>query len=222
MLWLWLLEMCVAPWPPKGGMLYYQSMNTFTKKNIITACCLVAFAIVSRLLMHGQNYETLTAVTVIAGALLGPALGLAVGLLSVIGSDIIIGNSPILLFTWSAWTVIGLANALWYKRFSTMSLWQGSAVLTGSGLASTLFFYLWTNFGMWLVGPSYKFLIYPMTWSGLVQCYVAAIPFLRNQIVGNVFIVPVVAGITIAAYRYLPSLLKQRSWMSKPLPKTLS
>lgn len=191
-------------------------MNNFTKKNIITAVCLVIFAIASRMLMHGQNYETLTAVTVIAGALLGPALGLAVGLLSVIGSDMIIGNSPILLFTWSAWAVVGLANAVWHKRFAKMSLWQGSAMLTGSGLVSTLFFYLWTNFGVWQIGG-----LYAHTWQGLIQCYVAAIPFLRNQLLGNIVIVPVVVTITIAAYRYLPSVLTQRSWTTKPSVKTL-
>lgn len=197
-------------------------MNTFTKKNIITTFCLVAFAIISRLFIHGQNWETLTAVTVVAGALLGPYLALTVGLLAVIGSDIFIGNSIIFVYTWSAWAIIGLANALWQKRFAKLSIWQGSAALTGSGLVSTLFFYLWTNFGMWSIGPAYKVLIYPLTWDGLIQCYIAALPFLRNQLVGNALIVPVVATIAISAYRYLPVLLHKRVWTTKSSPKILS
>ncbi len=193
----------------------------FTKKNLITAGGLVSFAIISRLLIHGQNWETLTAVTVVAAALLGSYFGFVVALLSVIGSDSVIGNTPILMFTWTAWAMIGLSNALWHKSFTKRGVMLNTFILTASGLMSTLGFYFWTNFGVWLTGPNYPTLMYPMTWNGLVQCYVMALPFLRHQLIGNLVIVPVVAVVTMVAYRYLPIFITKHVWATKPLLKIL-
>lgn len=179
--------------------------QSFNKKNILTALILISFAIISRTLIHGQNVETLTATTVLAGALLGPYLGMMVGLLSVIGSDVFIGNTFIFLYTWSAWATIGIVHALWLRRLKNKRIFSATLALTGSGLVSTLFFYLWTNFGVWQIGG-----LYPHTWAGLVACYVSAIPFLRNQLIGNIFIVPVIASVTLAAYRYLPSIVTKQ------------
>jgi hypothetical protein len=189
-------------------------MKSFNKKNIITAVILIVFAVISRMVMHGQNYETLTATTVLAGALLGPYLGLLVGLGSVIGTDMFIGNSMIFAYTWSAWAVIGLSNALWSKKVVKTAIWKNSAILTGSGIISVIFFYLWTNFGVWQMGW------YSYTFSGLMQCYVAALPFLRNQLVGNLITLPVVVTVGIITYRYLPEVLKN-IWQlrKKTLPK---
>lgn len=48
------------------------------------------------------------------------------------------------------------------------------------GLNSTLFFWIWTNFGVWLSAN-----IYPLDSHGLYFCYLAAIPFLINSLVGT-------------------------------------
>jgi hypothetical protein len=45
-------------------------------------------------------------------------------------------------------------------------------------LASLLFFLL-SNFGVWLYW-------YPSTWSGLLACYLAALPFYRNTLLGDI------------------------------------
>ena len=52
----------------------------------------------------------------------------------------------------------------------------------GCLLGSSLFFWLWTNFGIWATGENG---MYPRTIDGLVSCYVAAIPFLGNALVGD-------------------------------------
>ncbi|HKT96923.1 MAG TPA: DUF6580 family putative transport protein, partial [Paraburkholderia sp.] len=48
-----------------------------------------------------------------------------------------------------------------------------------AALASGLVFFVVSNFGVWL-GT-----LYPHSASGLADCYVAALPFYRNQIVGD-------------------------------------
>jgi hypothetical protein len=52
-------------------------------------------------------------------------------------------------------------------------------ILGGAGIAS-LVFYLVTNLGVWLTGTWY-----PHTISGLISCYVAAIPFAKWTLIGD-------------------------------------
>ena len=62
-------------------------------------------------------------------------------------------------------------------------------------------FFIVTNFGVWLVGN-----LYPKTLAGLAGCYVAAIPFFRNTLAGNVVYTLVLFGGFALAQRYLPVL----------------
>ena len=48
--------------------------------------------------------------------------------------------------------------------------------------SSSLFFFLVTNFAVWAFSP-----LYPANAVGLVKCYIAALPFLRNMLEGNLF-----------------------------------
>jgi hypothetical protein len=52
--------------------------------------------------------------------------------------------------------------------------------IAGAALASSLLFFLTSNFGVWLFGS-----LYPFTLDGLVACYVAAIPFFWNTLGGD-------------------------------------
>lgn len=78
-------------------------------------------------------------------------------------------------------------------------LTMGGAALTGSVL-----FFIVTNFGVWLVGN-----VYPKTVAGLLSCYVAAIPFFRNTLVGDVAYTLVLFGGFALAQRYLPVLREE-------------
>ena len=51
----------------------------------------------------------------------------------------------------------------------------------GVSAASVMFFVV-TNFCVWALGS-----LYPKTWEGLLACYVAAIPFFQNDLLGNLF-----------------------------------
>jgi hypothetical protein len=48
-------------------------------------------------------------------------------------------------------------------------------------LAASLLFFVLTNFGVWATGS-----LYPTTFEGLLACYVAAVPFFRNTLLGDV------------------------------------
>lgn len=155
-------------------------------KKIIFAIILVSVGIIGRFVFKDIPGETMTAVTLLAGALLGRRYALPISLVIIAVSDVIIGNSPILLFTWSAWALIGIFGAVLHrqKKFG----FKFTASMTGLGIVSTLFFYFWTNFGVFLIGNWY-----PHTAAGLYQCYVMGLPFLREQFLGNLIILPVTA-----------------------------
>lgn len=180
-------------------------MNYFNKKNIILSIGLIVLGITGRMLLLAYpNVETLTAVSIIAGALLGPYLGLAVSLFSVVGSDMVIGNTNILLYTWTAWAVIGASSALLKQRQrSKLMVWLDSLKFTGFGVLTTLFFYAWTNFGVWHLSGMYLH-----TWDGLMLSYYNGLPFLRNQLLGNLLIVPVLSVATLSLLKYAPVFLQ--------------
>ena len=56
------------------------------------------------------------------------------------------------------------------------------------GILSVVFFYLFTNFGWWLT-----FEMYPLTLQGLIECYIAGLPFLKNQLFSSLIFVPAFA-----------------------------
>jgi hypothetical protein len=71
----------------------------------------------------------------------------------------------------------------------------------GAALAGSVLFFVVTNFGVWLGGG-----LYPKTAAGLLSCYVAAIPFFRNMLMGNAFYTLALFGGFALAERYLPVL----------------
>ncbi len=99
--------------------------------------------------------------------------------------DFLIGNSLIFLFTLSAWIIIGYYLNSIKKTMYDMPLKTG----VFAAVFSSLFFYIWTNFGVWCLshGMWYTFDI-----DGLVECYVAGLPFLRNMFLGNLILCPMV------------------------------
>ena len=172
----------------------FFSKDNFTKAKLITAVAFIIFGSVSRYLLQDfPNIETITVVSLLAGSLLGGVWTIAVGLIVVAVTDMAIGNTIIFAYTWSAWAVMGFFGyALRNREKKTI---RHSLELTGMGLLGVLFFYVWTNFGVWHVGR-----LYPHTLAGLTASYVAGIPFLKYQLLGTLMIVPVVSAAAIAVW----------------------
>jgi hypothetical protein len=59
---------------------------------------------------------------------------------------------------------------------------SGVGAVVAAALASSLSFFLITNFMVWATGA-----LYPHTIAGLTASYVAGIPFYRNQLLGDAF-----------------------------------
>ena len=62
--------------------------------------------------------------------------------------------------------------------------WQRIAA---AGLGSAVLFFVVSNFGTWAFGGGAR---YAMTWAGLMECYVMAIPFFRNTLISMAVFLP--------------------------------
>ncbi len=136
--------------------------------------------IVGRLIPHIPNVTPLLGLSLFGGANLPRWQAFLVVLLALVISDTALAvmyGYPIFsfwtFFTYSGFVVITAIGSHYRKA---LSRWRGLFYV----FAASLGFWLWTNFGVWLVGG-----LYPKTISGLGFCYVAALPFLRNAMIGD-------------------------------------
>lgn len=130
----------------------------------------------------GPNVELITLASVIAAFYLKRDFALGVTLALLIVSDLMIGNSNIFLFTWSGF-LIPILFANYFKKLKINSVFSGLL----AGVSSNLFFYTWTNFGVWAMD---SWGMYPKTLLGLIQSYINGIPFLKYQLTSTLFFVP--------------------------------
>lgn len=152
---------------------------------LLAAMFLILLAVLFRTTWHlGPNIEFVTTASFLAAAYLGGFWAAAVPFLAMVVSDKIISNTNIYLFTWSAFVFIGLWNYLVMEKLGKNKLILKQ---TGLGVIAALFFYLYTNFGVWATD---MFGMYSRDFHGLVKCYLMGLPFLRFNLLGNLIFIP--------------------------------
>ena len=72
--------------------------------------------------------------------------------------------------------------------------------MCSSDLASSVLFFLLTNLGVWALGTGY-----PKSPEGLIACYVAALPFFQNTLLGDAFYATVLFGGLALAEKGFPA-----------------
>jgi len=108
-----------------------------------------------------------------------------------------------------------LVTWAWYLG----ACWIGYAILrhrasagrvAGASLASSTSFFLASNFAVW-TGMG----IYPHTLGGLTACYIAGLPFYRNDVLATTLLTSAVFGIPVLAHR-LADEWQRRSFGGNP------
>jgi hypothetical protein len=142
----------------------------------------LVLGVVARLVPHPANVSPLTSISLFGGSELPRKLAFLVTFAALVASDIALAFlwghevfGPWTFFTYTGFAAIILAGGLLRNR-------PGFVHTLGLLLASSFGFWLWTNFGIWATG---QYSLYPRTFEGLVACYVAALPFLRNALLGD-------------------------------------
>ena len=100
------------------------------------------------------------------------------------------------LVTWLWYAAVCLLGMGLLEKITTVR------VLVGA-LATSTSFFLISNFMFWLGGPMSP---YPHTLAGLEACYVAAIPFYRNDLVSTAIVAGALFGLPVLAARIAESL----------------
>ena len=146
------------------------------KRNIIMFVALVALGVAGRLLPHAWNLTPLIAITIFAGVYLGPKYAFWVPVVTMLISDFVIGfySPQIMVSVYLSFIIAGLIGHKFAKNKKV-----NNVVL--SALASSTIFFLVTNGAVWLFGT-----MYVHNFSGLMQSYVAGLPFYRNMMLGDV------------------------------------
>ena len=156
-----------------------------TKTKIIIAALIILMAAASRLVKHPFNFTPIAAMALFAGCYLHKKWGIVLPLAALFISDYFIG-----FYDWqvmaSVYISVILAFAIgWF--LSRRLKWQN--VIFASLLSSIIFFVI-TNFAVWAF-----FNWYPHNAAGFLNCFVLALPFFRNTLLGDLVYSGVLFGI---------------------------
>lgn len=172
-------------------------MNKYlTPRNIFIASALL-IAIAGRLIPHAPNFTPVTAMALFGGATLNnKRLAYILPIVAMFLSDLIIG------FHNTMWAVYLAFIATVYIGTKINGNIKPLTVITASVASSALFFIV-TNFAVWL-GSNF----YPQNIYGLIECYVAAIPFFNNGLLGDLFYSGILFTVFALAGQRFPQLAK--------------
>lgn len=158
---------------------------------------MVASAAVARLIPHPWNFTPVSAMALFGGAYFtNKKSAFAVPFAALLISDLVIGFYSTIHFVYASFALIVLIG------FTLRGAVSAPRVIRAA-LTSSILFFVITNFGDWLALP-----VYPKTFSGLLMCYSAGIPFFRNMILGDLFYAGLLFGAFALAERRFPALQK--------------
>lgn len=131
----------------------------------------------TRLIPHPPNFTPVLAVALFAGAKSrSPFWAVGLPVLAMLLGDLFLGFHLSMVATYSALVVIALFGRAWFKKGPSSGVLK---VVAGSFSAALLFFVI-TNFFVWATSG-----LYVKSAEGLVQCYVAALPFFNQSMIST-------------------------------------
>ena len=169
---------------------------------------LLTLGVVGRWAQPAWNFTPLAAVAMMGGYYfrsLLPALLLPIGMLVI--SDLALQVHDSFAVQASVYVAISLPWILgrMLRRRSLGGRQTGrTALALGCGVASSVAFFAMTNFAVWAFQT-----YYPHSWAGLAECYVAALPFFRTMLAGDlVYVGTLFGGLSAAEWA------AKQSWFS--------
>ena len=190
-----------------------------TEKRMVSIGVLMMLAligVIGQIVPHAPNFAPVGATALFAGfffrskriAILAPAV-------AIICHDIVLNPYN---FGVAVFVITGLMfPVLWgsvlrceiperIQRSRIFRLLYAPLLLGGCSFVSSIVFFVLSNFGVWAFTG-----MYPLTVSGIITCYSAALPFFRYTVTGDFFYGAIFFGSYVCAY-------KVAQW--KRVPKT--
>jgi hypothetical protein len=186
-------------------------MNTIAAKMTMknsSLLLLVLLAAATRILPHPPNMTAVCALAILTGVAIESRLvAVFVPLFALFLSDLLLGFHDQM---WAVYFSMALITFISAASIGKTSLFATEKLkILGVTLTSSLLFFVITNLAVWWQSPMYQHNL-----EGLTKCFVMALPFLGNQIVGDLFY----AGIFLTAFAVIArraTSLEGRSFQSR-------
>jgi hypothetical protein len=165
---------------------------------------MTAAAAASRVLPHPPNVTPIAAVALLGGARFADRrAAFVVPLGAMLASDLVLGMlhrnlglvfDPMLLVIYGCFATTVCLGFLLRRH-------RGVLPIAAATLAASILFFVASNLGVWALGT-----LYPRTRTGLLECFVAALPFFRNTVLGDAMYAVALFGGLALAERGFPAL----------------
>ena len=130
---------------------------------------LVVMALLTRLLPHPPNFAPITSIALFTGFhFVNKRLALFIPLICMFLTDLILGVHSLMPIIYLSFVLISMIGL----KAKSLSL--------GTVLSASFLFFIVSNLGVW-------YFYYPLTWDGLSSCFILAIPFFVNALMGDLF-----------------------------------
>ncbi len=164
------------------------------KRLMVLAAIVLAVAFL-RLIPHPPNFAPVAALALFAGAhFRDNRMAFLLPLAAMMLSDLLIGLHGQMLVVYGCFAATVGIGMLLRDRIRVVPV-------AAAAVGSSLLFFAVTNLAVWALDA-----MYPLTLEGLVACYVAAIPFLHNTLLGTAFYTALLFGGFALAERWSPGL----------------
>jgi len=165
---------------------------------------MIVLAAVLRIVPHPWNLTPIGAMALFSGAMFRNRwFAFAIPLAALLAGDVFVGFHKLMLIVYGS-IAISIAIGMWLGENKT-AVRIGGAVFIGA-----LQFFVITNFAMWAIGGFYS-----KTAAGLLNCFVAGVPFFWNTLAGDAMYAGVFFGGFALAEKLVPAL---RLAAAKTLP----
>ena len=172
-----------------------QAAMTANHARLLAILAAIVVAAALRLVPHPPNFTPIGAMAMFSGAYLTRrGVAFAAPFAAMLLSDAVLGFHSGMPFVYGSVALIVCIGWLALKRISSLRI-------VAAALVSSVLFFVITNFGTWALSG-----MYPLTAAGLGACYVAAIPFFQNTVIGDLFYAGVLFGGFALLERAIPAL----------------
>lgn len=136
----------------------------------------VIFGAFMRLIPHWPNFTPIAAIALFGGAYFSRKyLAFVIPLVAMFVSDLVLGLHTSMIAVYVAFAITVMIGFALRSKTSAVNV-------IGASLLSSIIFFLITNFASWLALP-----MYPKTFAGLMESYIAGLAFFNNGAMGISF-----------------------------------
>jgi hypothetical protein len=158
--------------------------NKHLLNKLISPVSFIALGALARLIPHAPNFTPVAALALFGGYSLSKKQAFILPIAVMLLSDLFIGFDSLQMrvFVYGSFLLTVLIGRLLKKNSNFKNIVLAS-------FASSILFFVVTNFAVWVFTP-----LYLKTFDGLINCFIMAIPFFRNTLLGDLFYTGVIFG----------------------------